>query len=78
MVKVPQKHVKDDQINLNVSPNAIQGWFSDNEAISFSARFSGKAQQIYIPKIKKHNHNRTANYSSYKTSKAITLQTPTI
>ncbi len=48
-VQVPQEHVKDGQIILNVSPNAIQGWFSDNEAISFSARFSGKAQQIYIP-----------------------------
>lgn len=48
-VQVPREHVKDDQIILNVSPNAIQGWFADNEAISFSARFSGKAQQIYIP-----------------------------
>ncbi len=48
-VKVPQEHVKDGQIILNVSPNAIQSWFADNEAISFNARFSGKAQQIYIP-----------------------------
>ncbi len=48
-VQVPQEHVKDGQIILNVSPSAIQGWYADNDAISFSARFSGKAQQIYIP-----------------------------
>ena len=48
-VQVPQEHVKDGQIILNASPNAIQGWVSDNQAISFSARFSGRAQQIYIP-----------------------------
>jgi stringent starvation protein B len=50
-VQVPQEHVKDGQIILNVSPNAIQGWHADNDAISFSARFSGKAQQLYIPML---------------------------
>jgi len=48
-VQVPIQHVKDGQIVLNASPGAIQGWFVDNTAISFSARFSGKAQSIYIP-----------------------------
>jgi len=48
-VQVPVEHVKDGQIILNASPNAIQSWCSDNTAISFSARFSGRAQQIYIP-----------------------------
>ena len=48
-VQVPVEHVKDGQIILNASPNAIQSWCSDNTAISFSARFSGRAQQIHIP-----------------------------
>ena len=48
-VQVPRQHVKDGQIVLNASPGAVQDWFVDNSAISFSARFSGKAQSIYIP-----------------------------
>ena len=48
-VQVPREHVKNGQIVLNASPSAIQGWLVDNSAISFSARFSGKAQYIYIP-----------------------------
>jgi len=48
-VQVPRQHVKDGQIVLNAAPGAVQGWFVDNAAISFSARFSGKAQTIYIP-----------------------------
>lgn len=48
-VQVPRQHVKDGQIVLNATPGAIQGWFVDNDAISFSARFSGKAESIYIP-----------------------------
>ncbi len=48
-VDVPWQHVQEDQITLNVSPSAVSNWFSDHEAISFSARFSGKAQNIYIP-----------------------------
>lgn len=48
-VQVPLQHVKDGQIVLNATPGAIQGWFVDNAAISFSARFSGKAQNIFIP-----------------------------
>jgi stringent starvation protein B len=48
-VEVPNEHVKNGQIVLDASPNAIDNWFSDNDAISFSARFSGRAQNIYIP-----------------------------
>jgi len=48
-VNVPQQHVKDGQIVLNVAPSAVQNWLADNKAISFSARFSGKAQNIYVP-----------------------------
>jgi len=48
-VQVPREFVKDGQIVLNASPSAIQEWFVDNQAVSFSARFSGKAQDIFIP-----------------------------
>ncbi len=48
-VTVPQEHVRDGQIVLNAAPEAVQGWLADNEAVSCSARFSGKSQQIYIP-----------------------------
>lgn len=48
-VQIPRQHIKDGQIVLNAAPEAIQSWFTDNTAISFSARFSGKAQNIYIP-----------------------------
>ncbi|PCI65823.1 MAG: ClpXP protease specificity-enhancing factor [Gammaproteobacteria bacterium] len=48
-VCVPTQHIQNGQIVLNVEPSAIQNWFSDNDAISFSARFSGKAMNIFIP-----------------------------
>ena len=48
-VDVPQEHVKDGQIVLNINPSAVQQWHVDQDAISFSARFSGAARQIYVP-----------------------------
>lgn len=48
-VDVPLEFVKDDQIVLNVNPSAVQNWLADEKAISFSARFSGSARQIYVP-----------------------------
>jgi stringent starvation protein B len=48
-VRVPREHIKDGQIVLNATPSAIRDWYVDNSAISFNARFSGKAQNIYIP-----------------------------
>ena len=48
-VKVPLEHVKDGQIVLNINPSAVQQWHVDQDAISFSARFSGSSKQIYVP-----------------------------
>lgn len=48
-VDVPQNHIKDNQIVLNISPSAIQNWHVDEQAISFSARFSGAPKNIYVP-----------------------------
>ncbi len=48
--QVPQQHVnKDGQIILNISPSAVKDFFMDNTAISFNARFSGVANNLYIP-----------------------------
>lgn len=48
--QVPQQHVnKDGQIILNISPTAIKDFFMDNTAVSFSARFSGMVNNLYVP-----------------------------
>ena len=48
-VSVPQQHVKDGQIVLNISPIAIHGLLINNQSIEFQARFSGRAHKIYAP-----------------------------
>lgn len=48
-VEVPQAHVVDGQIVLNISSSAVQLHVMDNECLSFSARFSGIEQDIFIP-----------------------------
>lgn len=46
---VPQQHIQDDQIILNIMPSATQGLELGNDLISFSARFSGKPFQLSFP-----------------------------
>jgi len=48
-VEVPQAHVVDGQIVLNISSNAVQLHVMDNDCLSFSARFSGVEQDIHLP-----------------------------
>jgi len=48
-VAVPTAYVSDERIILNTKPDAVQNWVLDNEAISFSARFSGRSENLYIP-----------------------------
>lgn len=48
-VKVPQQSIQNGQIVLNIAPQAVTNYQADESALSFSARFSGVAQQIYIP-----------------------------
>ena len=48
-VEVPTAHVVDGQIVLNISSSAVQLHVMDNECISFSARFSGIEQDIFLP-----------------------------
>lgn len=46
---VPQQFVKDGQIVLNIAPHAVHQFHMDNDVVSFSARFGGVPQQLYIP-----------------------------
>jgi len=48
-VQVPEAYISDDRIILNTHPNAINSWVSDNDAISFSAMFSGRPENLYVP-----------------------------
>ncbi|MTI15257.1 ClpXP protease specificity-enhancing factor [Sansalvadorimonas verongulae] len=48
-VFVPPGFAEDDQVVLNVSPMAVRELSLDNEAVSFTARFNGKAYDVYVP-----------------------------
>lgn len=48
-VQVPQEHVKDGQIILNISPAAVQGLLIKDEAIEFNGRFAGIPTPVYVP-----------------------------
>ena len=48
-VQVPQEHINHDRIVLNISPAATRGLLLENDRIIFTARFSGKTEQIFVP-----------------------------
>lgn len=49
-VAVPKQHVNDDgQIILNIAPSAVRDLHIANDAVSFSARFNGVVNHIYVP-----------------------------
>jgi stringent starvation protein B len=48
-VQVPQEHVKDGQIILNISPSAIQSLFIRSDAVDFDGRFAGIPKRVYVP-----------------------------
>ena len=48
-VEVPQEHVKDGQIILNISPSAVQSLFIRSQAIDFDGRFAGIPKRVYVP-----------------------------
>ena len=47
--QVPSEYVRNGEITLNVSPNAVHKLQMGNELIEFSARFAGVARQISVP-----------------------------
>ncbi|MGF1680667.1 ClpXP protease specificity-enhancing factor [Photobacterium minamisatsumaniensis] len=48
-VKVPMEFVSDGQIVLNIAPRAVGNLELGNEAVSFSARFSGRPHTVIVP-----------------------------
>lgn len=50
-VSVPQEHVHNGQIVLNISPEACRGLILEKDRILFSARFGGKVEQVFIPPL---------------------------
>ena len=48
-VEVPERHIEDGKIILNVSPRAVSGLVMNNDEVEFDARFSGIPQHIYVP-----------------------------
>ncbi len=48
-VQVPMDYVKDNEIVLNISPDACQQLSLDNDWISFKARFAGVPRDINVP-----------------------------
>ena len=48
---VPTQFVQDGQIVLNIVPHAVHKLHMSNDAITFSARFSGASKDIYVPFI---------------------------
>ena len=48
-VAVPQQFVKDNQIVLNISPDAVVELSISNQAVAFSGRFGGVATDVFVP-----------------------------
>ena len=48
-VRVPQQHVVDGEIVLNISTDATGGLSLGDEFIEFKARFGGVPQQVIVP-----------------------------
>jgi stringent starvation protein B len=48
-VVVPTEYVNDGKIVLNIAGDAVHNFHADNDWISFSARFSGKSMELFIP-----------------------------
>ena len=48
-VLVPQQYVREGQIVLNISPQAVAALILSNDEVSFNARFGGMPYQIHVP-----------------------------
>ncbi|MEZ5573654.1 MAG: ClpXP protease specificity-enhancing factor [Halioglobus sp.] len=48
-VVVPQQFVKDNQIVLNISPDAVVDLSISNQAVAFNGRFGGVATDVFVP-----------------------------
>jgi stringent starvation protein B len=48
-VMVPKQYVKDNQIVLNISPDAVVDLTISNQAVAFNGRFGGVATDVFVP-----------------------------
>lgn len=48
-VAVPDEHIQDGRITLNLSYSATSNLAMSNEEVSFDARFGGAARRVFIP-----------------------------
>lgn len=48
-VSVPERHIKNGEITLDISPDAVNKLVIDNKTVTFKARFGGIAHDIYMP-----------------------------
>ncbi len=48
-VRVPQQHVQNGQIVLNINPSAVGNLVLGNDAVTFNARFGGSPFALNIP-----------------------------
>jgi len=48
-VYVPQEHVSNGKIILNIAPEAVQNLDISEQEVSFHARFGGKPMQVHVP-----------------------------
>lgn len=48
-VDVPLQFVENGKIVLNIAPSSVVAFSLDDDALSFNARFSGVATQVYVP-----------------------------
>jgi len=46
---IPENHIQDGKIVLNIAPMAVGGLVLGDGDISFSARFNGVSESIYVP-----------------------------
>ena len=47
--EVPQEHVRDGQIVLNISPIAVSDLHLGNESLNFEGRFGGIPKIVSVP-----------------------------
>ncbi len=48
-VDVPRQYVKDGQIVLNISPNAVIDLNISNDTVVFNGRFGGVSTDVFVP-----------------------------
>jgi stringent starvation protein B len=48
-VCLPSRFYNNDFLKLNIRPAAVHNWYCDDDALSFTTRFSGVSYNIYLP-----------------------------